>query len=109
MEFLSNRITAIRNGEQVGLPSVTFSPEKGKSKNAILILNKLREEGFIRGFSLISPESNTKDKSKTKQSKFSRAKFKILLKYDGTGQGSIQAIFSVSTSSRRTYLGVRSL
>ncbi len=109
MDFLSDMITSIRNGQQVGLREIVYNLPKNEkniisdTKNSFLVqvLDILHREGFIRGFTFNNVIS--KEGFKSKNSVI------IFLKYDAFGQKVIRSIIQVSTPGRRVYLSTKSL
>jgi len=71
MNYFSNRITLIYNGERASRKSIVWKLPKGAQyKNLISVLTLLQDEGIIRGFSFTSstPESGPISKvSKAKE------------------------------------------
>ena len=102
MDIISNRLTSIRNGQQAGLVMVKIpfsSTNVNIEKNKLFsILNILRDEGYIRGFSY-----------KIGNSLYNKQCIMIYLKYDSQGNGIIKAITRISTPGRRVYINTASL
>lgn len=110
MTRLFDLLTCIRNGQQVGLSQVIFPFSAGASHKhggtpatyrLFNVLDLLRREGFIRGFSF---KSGTPRKNK----KYSNY-LEIYLKYDAHNNRVIRSITPVSTNGRRVYLSSESL
>ena len=100
MDFLSNRLTAIRNGKAAPLEQIVFiRPQGSMPKNIFAILTILRKSGRIRAFTY--KEVYISNKQKTQ--------YIIHLKYDSTGKSVIDSLFLVSKSSRRVYLSSAAL
>jgi ribosomal protein S8 len=100
MNFLSNRLTAIRNGKAAQLEHIAFTrPQGSRPKNIFAILTILRKRGRIRAFSF--KETSLSSKVKTQ--------YIIYLKYDSTGKSVIDSLFRVSKPSRRVYLSSSAL
>ena len=87
---LTDSFIRIKNGYKLNLDSVLIL----KSKKIIKVLEILYLEGFIRGYSFNSFDSN---------------KIKILLKYTSGGEGSLRRIKILSKPSRRVYASVKTL
>ena len=101
MYTLSNILTTIRNGERASRPYIEINCIKDFQYNKnISILNQLRQEGVIRGYSFISTQSK-------KNKKF--FKMIIFLKYDETGKSVLRIVKQVSTPGRRKYVSTHSL
>ena len=107
MDFLSKRITAIRNGSLATRSEVKFRIPNGftssfnKGENFKLILSSLkvlRREGFIRGFKITANASK-------KEIQY----IVIYLKYDSSGNQAIRSIFRISTPGRRVYVNSQAL
>ena len=101
MYSLSNILTIIRNGERASRPYIEINCIKDFQYNKnISILNQLRQEGVIRGYSFIPT-----------QSKKNKSFFKIIifLKYDETGKSVLRIVKQVSTPGRRKYVSTHSL
>lgn len=100
MNFLSNRLTAIRNGKAAQLEQIVFMrPQGSMPKNIFAILTILRKSGMIRAFTY--KEVYISNKQKTQ--------YIIHLKYDNTGKSVIDSLFLVSKPSRRVYLSSAAL
>lgn len=101
-------LTIIRNGQKAELSQVVFTysddysviNHKGTSSSLFSVLNILRREGFIRGFSYKSLTNRTNKKINS---------LTIYLKYDSKGKQVINNIFPISTQSRRIFLSTKSL
>ncbi len=109
MDFLSQRITSIRNAQNVGLRKIEYNFSENnftfstQDKNYYIIfksLELLRREGFIRGYSYKNTQVTKKNISK---------KLNIYLKYDVFGNKVINSIIRVSTPGRRVYLSASAL
>ena len=100
MNFLSNRLTAIRNGKAAQLEQIIFTrPQGSRPKNIFAILTILRKRGRIRAFTF--KERLVSGKLKTQ--------YVIHLKYDSVGKSVIDSLFRVSKPSRRVYLSSSAL
>ena len=107
MNSLSYRLTIIRNGEKASRPYIEISCTKHfQYKKNIFILNQLRQEGVIRGYSYISLQSKI---NKNINDKIINFKIIIFLKYDETGKSVLRIIQQVSTPGRRKYVSTHSL
>ena len=105
MNSLSNILSIIRNGELASRPYIEINCTKEIQYNKLFfILNQLRQEGIIRGYSFISIQS-------TKVHKINIFSYKVIifLKYDERGKSVIRTIKQVSTPGRRKYVSTRSL
>jgi len=100
MNFLSNRLTAIRNGKAAQLEQIVFiRPQGSMPKNIFAILTILRKRGRIRAFTFKETLISNKQKMQ----------YIIYLKYDATGKSVIDSLFIVSKPSRRVYLSSTAL
>ena len=108
MDHLSNRLTGIRNGQLAKLKQVHFKFFSNTQRKQIAqgstlrlrrVLELLRQEGYIRGFSF---------KTEISSSKVSYSFF-IYLKYDTHRRQAIQAITRISTKGRRIYRAANAL
>lgn len=97
-DMLSDLITRLRNGYGYKKGNVYIST--GLNNLCLDVLEKLRQEGYIRGYSII--ESFSKDGSIF-------YKVCVNLCYNGSGTPSIQGITRISKPSRRVYVSVKSL
>jgi len=88
--ILSDFYCRIKNGYNLRLKSVLVL----KSKLVVRVLDVLLLEGFIRGYTFNTKETN---------------KIKVLLKYDLNGVGSIKDIKGISSSGRSVYVKVEGL
>lgn len=100
MNFLSNRLTNIRNAKATQLSQIVFIRPQGSVPKAIFtILTLLRKNGMIRGFGFKEIVLSGKIKRE----------YIIYLKYDATGKSVLDSIFLVSKPSRRVYLSSAAL
>ena len=88
--LLGDLITRIYNGQQARLGAILLHTATPKS--CILILEILRNEGYIIGF------------QEWYDYKLKRMYLKVLLKYDHMGLPVIKKIFQISKPTRRVYL-----
>src|SRR3989338_7404105 len=88
---LSDMLTRIRNGQRVGKSSVSSPASRLRSS----VLDVLKREGFIRGYSLHDVRSGVSE-------------IKIELKYHD-GAPVIREITRVSTPGRRVYSKIKGL
>ncbi len=88
---LGDMLTRVRNGQQAGKEIVECPFSKLREN----VCNVLKDEGFIRGYTV-----DTKDKNKKT--------LMIQLKY-AEGQGAIRQIDRVSKPGRRVYSAVKSM
>jgi len=105
MFSLSNILSIIRNGELATRPYIEIKCTKEIQYNKLFsILNQLRQEGIIRGYSFISTQP-------TKFYKSNKFAYKVIifLKYDEQGKSVRRTIKQVSTPGRRIYVSTRSL
>jgi len=97
MYSLANRLTTIRNGERASRPYIEIKCITNSQCNKYInILNQLRQEGIIRGYSIIPSKSKI-------------INIIIFLKYDATGKSVLRIIKQVSTPGRRRYVSTNSL
>ena len=89
-DTLGDMLTRIRNGQMANMPVVTC-PSSKLRKN---VLEALKREGYIRGF--------------TEVVKGAMATLDIELKYH-EGEGAIRTIERISTPGRRVYAGIGDL
>ena len=90
-DTLGDMLTRIRNGQMANMPVVSC-PSSKLRKN---VLEALRREGYIRGFTEV-------------QKGESHANLEIELKYH-EGEGAIRTIERISTPGRRVYAGIGDL
>lgn len=89
-DTLGDMLTRIRNGQMANMPVVSC-PSSKLRKN---VLEALRREGYIRGFTEVQKGAHTT--------------LEIELKYH-EGEGAIRKIERVSTPGRRVYAGIGDL
>lgn len=88
--LLGDLITRISNGQQARLGAIVL--HSATPKSCILILEILRNEGYIIGFhEWYDPQ-------------LKRTFLKVQLKYDSMGQPIIRKIFQISKPTRRIYI-----
>ena len=85
---LGDMLTRIRNGQRAGKPVV----ESPASRLRMNVLDVLKSEGYIRGYSRVEEEG--------------KARLQIELKYY-EGEPVIKAISRISTPGRRVYSRIR--
>jgi len=88
--LLGDLITRIYNGQQARLGAIILHPATPKS--CILVLDLLRDEGYILGYNLWYDP------------KLKRTFLKVLLKYSAYGAPAIKKIFQISKPTRRIYI-----
>jgi small subunit ribosomal protein S8 len=84
---VADLLTRIRNGYKAKLDKVDVPASRLKAN----IVKVLRDEGFLKGFSLVREEG--------------RAWIKIQLKYDDRGEAIIKGVRRVSRPGLRRYVG----
>lgn len=88
--LLGDLITRIYNGQQARLGAIILHPATPKS--CLLVLDLLRDEGYILGYNLWYDP------------KLKRTFLKVLLKYSAYGAPAIKKIFQISKPTRRIYI-----
>ncbi len=118
MDFISQRITSISNGQKASQRKVVFrlsgsagrpAIHEGGFKLLVSSLDLLRREGYIRAFKFSMVKRHNHNKiSGTFGAEVCAVYLTIYLKYDAIGNSVIRAIFRTSTSGRRAIISARS-
>lgn len=95
IDFISDRLTRLRNGSKVQLKQVHLHPET--PKYCLNVLEVLCAEGYIRSF------------SETFDVKTKKRSVCVYIKYDATGVSAFSTIYRVSTPGRRIFVPIRAL
>ncbi len=118
MDYISQRITSISNGQKASQRKVVFQLSGSVGRPAIHVggfkllassLELLRREGYIRAFNFSMVKRRNQNKvGYAFRSDVCAVYLTIYLKYDAIGNSAIRSIFRTSTSGRRVSISARS-